>query len=381
MNASQAQPIIASTIGFMRHLRLNGFSIGPDDTALALRTLRDFGAVSQQAARQSLKILLARQREEWSRFDELFEAYWLARGAVRSGLAVTKEKADTIPPIWSRELPQSHPPESQPDKAAHPRDSVVPAAQRKSALVAADLRHIADPGEIALAEQMAIRLARAMRYRLSRRFHFDNAGRRLDLRRTIRRNIGHGGTLIQLSYKERPERPVEIVLLVDVSGSMKPYSRFFLQFAKGLVSGWAKSDAYLLHTRLVRVSDALRERDPLVALTRLSLLAEGFGGGTRLGECLHQFNRLYAKRALNSRSVVIIISDGYDTDPPQQVAHELDHLKKRARLLVWLNPLLGWQEYQPINRAMQAAMPYIDHFAAAHSLEALAAVESDLRHL
>ena len=120
--------------------------------------------------------------------------------------------------------------------------------------------------------------------------------------------------------RTRPDRPVRIVLMLDVSGSMKPYSRFFLQFVKGLVAQWHDADAYLFHTRLVRVTDALRERDPLAAMTRLSLMAEGFGGGTRLGECLEVFNDRYAKRALNSRSVFLILSDGYDTGPPEMLA-------------------------------------------------------------
>ena len=155
----------------------------------------------------------------------------------------------------------------------------------------------------------------------------------------------------------------------------------FLQFVKGLVASWARTDAFLCHTRLVRVTDALRETDSIKAMTRLALMAEGFGGGTRLGPCLRTFNDRYAKAALSGRSVFIIMSDGYDTAPTEQLVSELARLKRRVRRLIWLNPLLGWASYAPVNRAMAAAMPFIDHFAAAHSLDALAALEPELQDL
>ncbi len=174
---------------------------------------------------------------------------------------------------------------------------------------------------------------------------------------------------------------MRIVVFLDVSGSMKAYSRFFLQFVKGLVCQWIDTDAYLFHTRLIRVTDALRERDATKAMMRLSLMAEGFGGGTKLGASLRTFNDAYAKRALNSRSVVIMLSDGYDTGPADRLARELARLKRRAPRLVWLNPLLGWRDYEPVTAAMAAALPFVDHFAAANTLESLAAIEPDLARL
>jgi uncharacterized protein with von Willebrand factor type A (vWA) domain len=244
-----------------------------------------------------------------------------------------------------------------------------------------DLRHAADPEQSALAERLAYRLARAMRYRLSRRRRLAHRGDRLDLRRTIRRNLGRGGEPVTLLERVRPERPVRVVMLLDVSGSMQPYSRFLLQFAKGLIRRWDESDVYLFHTRLVRVSEVLREKDALLAMSRLSLMAQGFGGGTRMSECLRDFNERHAKRALNSRTVFMIVSDGYDTGEPAQFVSELRRLKRRVRRVVWLNPLLGWAQYQPVTRTMHSALPYIDRFAPAHSLEALAAVEADLARI
>jgi uncharacterized protein with von Willebrand factor type A (vWA) domain len=254
-------------------------------------------------------------------------------------------------------------------------------ASRETVLRRTDLRHIADPEALAEAERVAYRLACALRYRLSRRYRIAARGAQLDLRRTIRANLSLGGEPLLLATRTRPERPVRLVVLLDVSGSMQPYARVFLLFVKGLVASWAHADAFLFHTRLVRVSEALRESEGLKAMTRLALMAEGFGGGTRLAPCLQLFNQRYAKAALGSRSVLIIISDGYDTAPPDELAAELARLKRRVRRLIWLNPLLGWASYAPVNRAMAAAMPLIDHFAAAHSLDALAALEPALQDL
>jgi uncharacterized protein len=131
----------------------------------------------------------------------------------------------------------------------------------------------------------------------------------------------------------------------------------------------------------VHISEALRERDRGKAMDRLSLMAEGFGGGTEIAGALKTFNDRYARASLNSRSVVILMSDGYDTDPPERLAAELVRLKRRARRLVWLNPLLGWRDYAPVARAMAAAMPHIDLFAAAHSLASLGALEGALARL
>jgi uncharacterized protein with von Willebrand factor type A (vWA) domain len=125
----------------------------------------------------------------------------------------------------------------------------------------------------------------------------------------------------------------------------------------------------------------MREKNATRALERMSLMAEGVGGGTRIGECLATFNQWHAKRVLNSRSCVMILSDGYDTGPPEALARELRHLRRRCRRIVWLNPMMGWEGYRPEAKAMQAAMPYLDLFAPAHNLESLAALEPYLARL
>ena len=228
---------------------------------------------------------------------------------------------------------------------------------------------------------MAARLASAMRDRRSRRKRAARRGSQLDMRRVLRASLAHGGVPLRLYPRQRPDRPVKIVALLDVSGSMSVYARVFLAFLKGLISHDLQTDAYLFHTALVRISDVLRDHDTFRAINRLSLMAQGFGGGTRIGSNLDRFNQQYAARSVTGRSVVIVLSDGYDTDPPERTAAALAKLKKRNCRIVWLNPLKGWRDYAPVAQGMAAALPFIDHFAAANTLDSLAALESQFARL
>jgi uncharacterized protein with von Willebrand factor type A (vWA) domain len=381
-------PLSARVAGFVAHLRENGLQVGPAETETALRVVARGEAPTLDRVRRTLKILLTGRRSEWERFDDLFEAYWVARGRLRR-VARRPARAASPPPtaarLWSDRLGEAGARaqasgEGEVDAADGDSDGSrsMRAASARHALRRADLRHVVDREEMARAEQVAYRLARALRYRLSRRYRVARRGRRVDLRRTIRRSLAHGGDPLSLVHRARPDRPVRVVLMLDVSGSMQPYSRYLLQFVKGLVASWPQADAYLFNTRLTRITEVLREKDAMLAMGRLSLMAEGFGGGTRLSDCLAAFNDHYAKRALGSRSVFVMLSDGYDTGEPEQCVEQLARLKRRVRRLVWLNPMLGWERYEPVTRTMRAVLPYVDHFAPAHSLEALAALEAEL---
>ena len=388
-------PLTARVAGFIAHLRRNDFEVGPAETESALRVLARGTAPTLADARRRLKILLAGRRSEWERFDDLFEAWWLARGRARVRPALVKRAgapSRATSNLWGERAgdvaaDRPHRAETvdagtgQGEGEARGGARVARAASARHALGRADLRHVVDPEEMKRAEEIAWRLARALRYRLSRRWRTAPRGTRIDLRRTIRRSLCHGGDPLTLVRRRRPERPVRIVLLLDVSGSMQPYARFLLQFVRGLVASWDRSDAYLFHTRLVRITDVLREKDALLAMSRLSLMAEGFGGGTRMGECLRAFNDRYAKRALDSRSVLVVVSDGYDTGEPRDCVEQMVRLRRRVRRVVWLNPMLGWARYEPLTRTMQALLPHIDRFSPAHSLDALAAIEAELGDL
>ena len=254
-------------------------------------------------------------------------------------------------------------------------------ASRAELLAAADLRHIVDPDDVAAAHALAARLARTMRAKLVRRQQVRARGKRLDLRRTIHRSVSHGGTPVDLAWRRRKIKPLRLVVLLDASGSMSLYTAFFVRFLHGVVDAFREAEAFVFHTRLAHVSPGLRDRNVARAVDRLGLMAQGIGGGTRIGESLATFNRWHAARVINSRTAVMIVSDGYDTGAPERLAAEMRRLRRRCRRIIWLNPLIGWRDYAPVARGMQAALPYVDLFAPAHNLDSLAALEPYLARI
>ena len=203
----------------------------------------------------------------------------------------------------------------------------------------------------------------------------------VDLRATIRRSVARGGEPIDLKFRRRKAKPLRLVALLDASGSMELYVSVFTRFLHAVSQTFRESEAYLFHTRLSHVSTALRERHPQRALDRLSLMAAGVGGGTKIGDCLAEFNRSHAKRAIHSRTCVMIFSDGYDTGEPDRLAAAMRDLRRRCRRIVWLDPLTGREGFAPVARGLIAAMPFIDLFAPAHNLASLAALEPYLARL
>ena len=371
--------------GFVRTLRDNGFAVGLAETRDALSILASPAAARPALLRPALRALFCATRSDWERFDEIFAAYWQGRGMRRVQRTVgtpgdrrstTRHVADSV----TVQRPQGVPDAVEQDDgldgetAADSRDRRSQAA-RSERLGATDLRYVVDPDEVAQTHALAERLAHRMRARLVRREQARRRGRRLDLRRTIHRSISHGGTPIDLAWRRRKVKPLRLVVLLDGSGSMELYTAFFVRFLHGVVDAFRESEAFVFHTRLAHVSASLRDRDVARAVDRLSLMAQGIGGGTRIGECLATFNRWHAKRVINARTAVMIVSDGYDTGEPGQLGEEMRRLARRCRRIIWLNPLIGWRDYAPEARGMQAALPHVDLFAPAHNLESLAALE------
>jgi uncharacterized protein len=390
----RSEPLGAPTrrrlAGFAATLRHNGFRIGLTETRDALTILTSPAAVQPTSLKPALRALFCATHSDWERFDEIFDAFWFGRNMRQQQILSGMPSAPHAP---ARRLAEEHVPQEAlglPDDAERRSDGAeTPAdghgrregASRTELLTATDLRHIVDPDDIAATHALAARLARIMRVRLVRREQIRKRGRRLDLRRTIHRNISHGGTLLDLAWRRRKIKPLRLVVLLDASGSMSFYTAFFVRFLHGVVDAFREAEAFVFHTRLAHVSPSLRDRDVTRAVEKLSLMAQGIGGGTRIGESLATFNRWHARRVINSRTAVMIVSDGYDTGAPSQLGGEMRRLRWRCKKIIWLNPLIGWRDYTPQARGMQAALPHIDLFAPAHNLASLAALEPYLARI
>jgi uncharacterized protein with von Willebrand factor type A (vWA) domain len=187
----------------------------------------------------------------------------------------------------------------------------------------------------------------------------------------MRRNLRHGGELLDLAYRGPKLKRRQLVLLCDISGSMDRYTRLFLHFLHSVESSVQRSEVFVFGTRLTRITRALRKRDPDAAIAAAASQVHDWSGGTRIGECLHTFNQVWARRVLGHGAIVIIISDGWDRGDPEVLAAEMERLRRASYRLLWLNPLLGSNNYRPLTQGIQAALPYVDDFLPVHNLQSL----------
>jgi uncharacterized protein len=377
---------LARLLGFTGLLRDNGFSVGLREQIDAASLARSGGILNLLRLRWGLRSLLCTTREEWQRFDALFDAYWFAANHAFRLQGSGVRRVDTRSAANAGSEPAGQHADVDRDGSATTDADTPGAAARggaspQEALGRLDFRFLDDSRQMHALEHLAERLAWRMHRRQLRRQHVARQGRRIHMRRTIRKSLRYGGTPLELAFRQRRRQLPRLILLLDVSRSMSLYSYLYLRFARGLLEAFKDAEAFVYHTRLVQVTDALRERNTLRFREKLTLLSAGWSGGTRIGGCLQDFNFEHAACVVNSRSIVIIASDGFDTGPAEVLAAQLAHLRRRASKIVWLNPLLGRAGYQPLASGMQAALPWIDVFAPAHNLESLLALEPELMTL
>jgi uncharacterized protein with von Willebrand factor type A (vWA) domain len=357
----------ARLTGFAGFLRANGFAVGGGDGAQVLETAQRVGVLDPHILRWSLQALLCGRADEWRRFDELFDAWFLPPNQWKS-----PEPREADGPGLGGGCSDAAAGEqtAEDDESMRPRD----AASRLEALSSADFRTLIEREHALDVEALMRRFARRLKHLQLRREARARQGRRLDLQSTIRRSVASGGTPFGLVWKKHRRVRPRLVLLLDVSRSMVLYSFFYLRLARALSGELADVHSFIFHTRVTGVSEALRDPDPWRAQERLHLIAQGWAGGTRIGDSIAQFNREHAARLVHSRTAVIILSDGYDTGEPEILSAALGQLRRRARRIVWLNPLSNRPGYAPICQGMQAAMPHLDLLAPGADLASIAAV-------
>jgi uncharacterized protein with von Willebrand factor type A (vWA) domain len=377
---------------FLNTLRDSGFAVGLAEGQDAAELMAAGYVAKPGLLRSAFKHLFSARRSDWEKFDGIFDAFWLGKRVRSRSITTGSAKAANHPSLKS--LPNSRPEQRSGGESAMDQipsadgadddrrgEGRMEGASRADNLAEIDFRKMADPEQIEEAHAAAARLAQTMRTRLTRRDLARRRGYRLDLRRTIHGNISHGGVPIDLVKRQRREKPLRLVMLLDASGSMSMYTGVFLRFIHGVLDEFRQAEAFLFHTRLAHVSDAMKEKDAARALDRLSIMAQGAGGGTRIGESLQTFNRWHAARVIHSRTVVMIVSDGYETGDAALLGREMAALGRRCRRIVWLNPMMAWEGYAPEAAGIRAALPHVDLYAPANTLKSLTALEPYLAKL
>lgn len=366
-----------SIVAFCRFARAEGLSASMQQTLVALEVARAIGAADRQVFAFGLRTALCSSKTQWELFDQIFEAFWSSAGQRRTTL---DEKIPPSSPAKRKQAEGSKTIIGHSGRDASSQEGegkMVWGASSQQRLTKVDFSNVPH-ADLAAFEEISLRLVRRMSLRLSRRLRIRNLADRVDLRRSIRRSIGNGGDLITLAYKGRRPRKDRLVIFLDVSGSMNLYSLFLLRFAYALQKHFKRMDTFLFSTSVVEVTDILRTRHLSDALTRLSQKASGWSGGTKIGGSLRDFDQMHGRRVLTRDTIFLILSDGWDTGEPEVLAAELRARRRRVRKLIWLNPLLGLKDYQPITRGMSAALPHVDVFAPAHNLQSLLALEKYL---
>ena len=368
-------------MAFCRYARTRGLSIGVTETLGATEAVRAVPDRTLETFQFCLRTVLCSSKEQWDLFDDVFADF--LRGVERQKpVGDEKKRGHRGPPTGARIQTQTGfwiAPGAKTSTADGDNETnAVSGASTEERLSTMDFSQV-PPRDQAALEKLARRMLKRTSIRLARRFRISGRSGRLDVRRTIRRSIGRGGDPFDLSYRQQKRQQAKLVVLLDVSGSMNLYSLFLLQFMHALAKHFKKTDAFIFSTSLVDISRELRSNALPGAFEILSRRPAGWAAGTRIGESLRDFNRRYGRKSLSRDTFVIILSDGWDTGDPVALATELHAIKRRVKKLVWLNPLLGLHGYQPLTRGMAAALPYVDTFAPAHSLESLLALERHLR--
>jgi uncharacterized protein with von Willebrand factor type A (vWA) domain len=368
---------VERVVVFCRELRAHGLSVTPAEVVTATAALQAIDTSDRDEVFLGLRSILTTSVDDFEIFAEVFRRFW--KGTPHA--FVSRETTSTL---RSQTTPRRHSPKGLAFFLEHWGSSFSAGAQPVRVPGASDTESAATKDfseftheELEEVSRLARRMVRRLARRPSRRWRPVRRGHRVNLRRSLRLSLKTGGELIELSYKERRPKRTKLVVICDVSGSMDLYSRLLLQFIYGLQNSFAKVESFVFATSLSRITGELKNKTYQRALDRLSASVHGWSGGTRIGASLATFNDRWLSR-IDKRTIVIILSDGWDTGEPEQLAAALSLLKRRAGRLIWLNPLLGSAEYAPVTKGMQAALPFINVFAPAHDLASLRALEPHL---
>jgi uncharacterized protein len=372
--AYQTGSIAESVVAFVQYARSHGFNVGIQETQEAFLCAKEGLITSKEGFKYALKTIFCTSPEERIIFEKLFLLYWDTnpidmqepknKTSVQGSL---NKKANASLVMLGRGKTET--PEEE--------GRNVSGANETERLKATDLSKLNEV-DTALLEEIARKMFRQMAIRLRRRMKESRNKKQINLRRTIRRSIGYGGEPFELFRRAQKPKKQRLIILLDVSGSMDKYSFFLLRFIYALRENCRQLEAVVFSTSLIRITRALQPNRLDVVLATISQQVYNWSSGTRIGECLNEFNEKYGKLLLNGSPTILILSDGLDTGDPALLNREMVKLHRRARRIIWMNPLKGMKSYAPEASGMKAALPVIDDFRSAHNLRSLLELENIL---
>ena len=359
--------MVSHCISFCRDLREHGLLVGPNETADSLRGLSSVDILDEGQVYWALRTILVSRADEVPAFDDCFDRYWSFRQSPVTG---------GLPPRAPRQQGTlragnlSAAPAGLRSREPEQQLSVEIMRTGASAAERAGGRELRSLGVDGLDEVLkaAAKIARALPSRPGRRLRRNRRRGRPDLREALHRNMSYGMEIVELPRRRRKPQHARLVVLLDVSGSMDRYAKLLLQVVYALGQRAGRVETFVFSTSLTKVTREMRAPTFQVALEQVGDKVRHWSGGTRIGESLKTLNGEYGQ-LLERNTTLVLLSDGWDTGAPDDLAGELAKLKRRVYQVVWLNPLLGTPDYQPLTQGLQAARPHVDLFASARNLE------------
>ncbi|THU36008.1 VWA domain-containing protein [Niastella caeni] len=353
-------------VQFCRYLRQHGFTVGIEEETMILQSLQHFDYTSHESFFLLLKMIICRSKANLDDFDNLFRQYWkqLDKAIDAKKKETAKKKKPPTPQAQFASLNAWL-------KGNHKKETEDTASYSiKESLSQKDFSAVPD-NEVAELMKCIRSLSRRLAAKANRRYELTNKVDLPDLRQTLRKNLRRGGELIDIMHRRPKRNRVKLLMLCDVSKSMELYSVFLLQFMYAFQQVYGRMETFTFSTSLQRITSLLKQKHFGEALELLSAENEGWNSGTRIGESLQTFVNDYGNKLLDSKTIVIILSDGWDTGNVDMLKQSMHCIHYKSRKVIWLNPLAGYANYRPEVAGMKAAMPYIDVFAPVYNMESL----------
>ncbi len=379
--------LLAKLTQFGRLLHAAGMPVGAGRIMAAAEALTRIDVTSRDDVYWALSALFVSDHRQRELFKQAFALFWRERRkpddvlSLLPGLRIAEERPKALRRVaeaWAaRDRTTAVAP---PELDAELRAQVPLSYSEREVFAHKDFEQMT-ARELERAKRCIRELTRELPVTRTRRLRSDPGGDRLDLRAMLRASAKTFGDALPLRFRSRSERPAPLVVLCDVSGSMERYSRVALHLMHGMSERGARRDvhSFVFGTRLTNITRSLRERDVDRALERVGQSVQGWTGGTRIGACLHDFNRRWARRVLAQSAVVLLITDGLDRDAAAGISDEMQRLQRSSRRLIWLNPLLRYAAFQPEAAGVRAMLPHVDEHRPVHDLASLSQLVQALR--